>query len=74
MRIERYEDVTTSPNEYFTNVWNVLGVTIPFGLTQATVPFNRSDFEFDPMIVNAFYEYASHYTLIYYYFTINIFV
>lgn len=51
-----YENVTTSPTSFFTNVWNILRAALPYSITQNTGPFNRSDFEFDPMVVNAFYE------------------
>lgn len=54
--MDRYENVTTSPNTFYQNIYNVLGATLPFSLYEVTMPFNRSDFEFDPMIVNAFYD------------------
>eukprot|EP00026_Physarum_polycephalum_P009087 Phypoly_transcript_09198.p1 GENE.Phypoly_transcript_09198~~Phypoly_transcript_09198.p1 ORF type:complete len:463 (+),score=57.54 Phypoly_transcript_09198:111-1391(+) len=53
--MDRYENVTTTPVTYYNNLWEITAATVKFKNTFASSPFNRSDFDFDPMLVNAFY-------------------
>lgn len=53
--MDKYANLTTSPNTFFENVYNTLEVVYKYMNTFNTLPFNRSDYQFDPLIVNAFY-------------------
>jgi len=53
--VDRYSDVSTNPTTYFQNVLNLEIHLMKWRHTISTSPFNRSNFEFPPLVVNAFY-------------------
>jgi len=53
--MDKYANLTTFPTTFYNNVYNTLEVVNKYFFAYNTAPFNRSDYQFDPMIVNAFY-------------------
>jgi len=54
-KLDKYANVTLQPTRFSENLLALLNVANTYSLSQAFVPFNRSDFQFDPLVVNAFY-------------------
>eukprot|EP01111_Echinosteliopsis_oligospora_P003459 TRINITY_DN1545_c0_g1_i1.p1 TRINITY_DN1545_c0_g1~~TRINITY_DN1545_c0_g1_i1.p1 ORF type:complete len:670 (+),score=176.80 TRINITY_DN1545_c0_g1_i1:110-2011(+) len=54
--LDKYTDLDVDNMRFYHNSFAISAVQTAYNLNQAFVPFNRSDFQFDPLIVNAFYD------------------